>query len=579
ATDARQHVAALVATSAEVDWTANRARLERAATDGDAGAILAAMQRWPQQLRELAEEDALARWADASHGANQPSEARRWLAMARQLGTALARQQGEHMTQDAVAVIDRAWCLPLPAAAPLRAALSAGHRAYGAALAHLRDDDLEAAQRAFGRSRALFDRAGSPFVLWVDFHLALSAFRQSRFRQALPPLLALLARPESQRYPALRGRALWLLGLIRFIRGELTASAAVYGEGLACFRRLREGANEARLEALLADDLDHLGDLVGAWGMAVAALRDAAGSGAPLAAYAACEEVALMARDLGEPLVARRFQDEVVRSARQIGKPAAVAEALRGRARVLVVAGRPDLARSDLGEAMRQLAAVKDNRGRAGIEGDLLLAAGSLARQRDPASAVGPLSRALGFFRAAGDHLQLGLALADRALAYLALGSDRQAESDLRAALAEIERQRGRISGAESRIAYLDLQRSLYERMVSFQIRQRHRPDLAFDYSERARARSLLDWIATSPARAATPPSASTAPLTAAAVRRRLPAGTVVLELGVVEQRLFLWIVRRRDLHLLDTGASVAAVADLSKRLDSALGDHRDTDL
>jgi CHAT domain-containing protein len=575
AAEAREHLAAQAATAAEIDWGPNRAHLERAAANGNAGAILAALHRWPQQVRELAEEDALAGWADASRPSDQPPEARRWLAIARQLGAALGRQQGEHMTEEAVALIDRAWTLPLPAAAPLRAALSAGHRSYGAALTHLRDDDLEAAQRAFGRSRIFLDRAGSPFVLWADFHLALSAFRQSRFRQALPPLLALVARPESQRYPALRGRALWLLGLIRVIQGELTASMAAYSEALDCFRRLREDANQARLEALIADDLDFLGDAAEAWGMAAAALRDAARSGAPLAAYAACEGVAAMARDLGEPLVTRRFQDEVVRSARQIGKPAAVAEALRRRAPILAAAGHPDLARSDLEEAERQLVAVRDRRGRAGVEGDLLLAAGSLARERDPAAAVGPLSLALGFFRAAGDHEQLGRALAERARAYLALGNDRKTEGDFRAALAEIERQRRRISGAESRIGYLDQQRSVYERMVSFQIRQRHRPDLAFDYSERARARALLDWIAMSPAGASQPPADSTLPLTAEAVRCRLPAGTVVLELTVVEQRIFLWVVRRGDLHLLDTGASTAAATGLSRHLDVALRENR----
>lgn len=578
AAEAREHLTALTRKSEEPNWPNVHESLERAAAEGDARTVQAALQRWPQQIRELAEEDVLAAWANALRPgpAVNVQAASHWLTISRQLGAALAKGQGEHLVEDAVSTIDRV--SSLPTAAVVTARLSAGHRSYGAALALLREDDPGAARHAFSSARELLARADDPFALWADFYIGLCAFRQSQFQPALPLLEAVLAQPRAHRYPALRGRTLWLIGLIRAIQGELTASVSALREALALFGGLREVDNKARLEALITDDLDQLGDAEEAWNMAGSALRDATACHSPLAAYLAYEGIAVMAQGLGEPVVARRFQDEVVRSARLTGKAAVVAEALRGRARILAVGGRLDSARADLEEALMQLAAVKDRRSRAAVKGDLLLVAGSLDRQRDPARAVASLSRALSFFRAAGDHLQLSWALAERQLAYLAMGERRRAGDDLRGALAEIERQRERIAGTESRILFLDQKKMIFDRMVSFQLQQNQRPDLAFDYSERARARALLDWIVTSPETARLPAGCATPPLTAAMVQRRLPAGTAMLVLAEGGPRLLAWVVRRGDLHLVPSSTTVMIVSALTRRLESALRDNREAE-
>ncbi len=576
AAEEREHLAALTRQLPAADWPAAGASLEQAAATGDQRTVDATVARWPQQVRELGEEDILAAWAEALAG-GQTQAADRFLAIGRQLGAALARGSGEQMLQDAVAVIDGAARPPTARAA--LAALATGHRAYGAALLRLSRDDLEAARQALVQARASLARAGSPLLAWADFQLALCAFRQSDFRRAVPLLRAVPASPRSQRYPALRGRALWLLGLIDGIQGRLTPSLTEKRQALAIFHNLREVANEARLEAMIAGTLNQLDASAEAWHVAGAALRDAARCDVPLAAFAADEEVAEMARDLHQPALAGFFQDEVVRSAWRIGRPAVVAEALRGRARIFAAAGRADLARGDLEQAGAQLAAVRDRRGRAGVQGDLLLVAGAVGRPRDAAGAVVPLTRALAFFREAGDHAQLVDALAERALASQTLGDGAGAAADLRAALAEIERQRGRIAGTEERIGFLDQEKAVFDRMVALQLRQNHR-DLAFDYGERERARALLDWIVTSPP-GSTPrsPRRGAPPLTAAAIRSRLAPGTTLLVFAEVPPRLVAWVVRRHELSLIDTGITAAAAATATRQLQTALLEHRQAEL
>jgi CHAT domain-containing protein/tetratricopeptide (TPR) repeat protein len=579
--EAQKHLATLAVLPEANNWPRARTALESAAERADVPLVRAAVKRYPQQARELAQEDLLGAWPGPVRSAHSDHEKSRRLSIARQIGAGLASVQGEYMVEDSVATIDGAWRKPPPPASPtaLRTRLAAGHRAYGLAIALYRGHDFEAARAAFTRSHRALADAGSPLALWSQFDVGLCWYQQSHFRQALASLLPLLDDARLSRYPALRGRTLWVVGLIRGIQGELTRSLSTMSEALALFRGLKETANTAWLEAIITDNLDQLGATAEAWDSLAGALRDSAAAESPFAAFLTFEVAASLTRKAGYTEVAGLFENELVRSARQIGSPAAIAGALRGRAaRTFAVAGKPDLALADLREARQQLATLTDRRARQAVEGDILLVEGTLGRQREPARAAVALSGAVRFYREAGDHLQLGRALAERALAYQAVGDDRRTENDLIAAVGEIERQRGRISGNEDRIAYFDQKKSTFDRLIEFHLDRRHRPDLAFDSSERARARSLLDWIVTSPAGAQGRSGSAVKNVTAGMVQRMMPAGTSLIELCVLHDRLLAWVIRRGELHFAATAVKESTVATLVQHLDEALREQRRND-
>ncbi len=97
------------------------------------------------------------------------------------------------------------------------------------------------------------------------------------------------------------------------------------------------------------------------------------------------------------------------------------------------------------------------------------------------------------------------------------------------------------------------LRPSPFDLMITLLVEQ-GREDLALDYSERARARELLDLIADRDALTAF--EGSMQPLPAAAIRERLPAGRVIVEYVQLDDRLLLWEIRRRRcrFHVVEIG-------------------------
>ena len=139
------------------------------------------------------------------------------------------------------------------------------------------------------------------------------------------------------------------------------------------------------------------------------------------------------------------------------------------------------------------------------------IASGEAQLHSDPKAAEDSYRNALQLAERTGEREQQSAALAGLARAQQSQGHSHAAAVSIEAALKILETSRGNLGSRGLQVTYFATHRSWYELAVdlSMQLHWQHPREsyahLAFDYTERARARSLLDTLYTSGYTSATP--------------------------------------------------------------------------
>ncbi len=535
--------------------------------------LRAQVVRSPGSFREYAEGVLLGEWASAA-SAGRRQEAESALNAARAIGDALVAAHGEPMTAETVAQIDHA---RRDEPARLRF-LTAGLAAYRQGLDLANAGRFADALLVFRQAERALARGDSPFVGWIDFQIALCKYQNLDYPRASRQLTELLHRLPPGRYRALQGRSHLLAGLIDTIEGRHTAAIISYEAALSEFHRLHEGAMAAKASFLLAEAQASLGQRETAWRTLVPALREAEIRDRPDLRQTGYVIAAWMASSQGELDAAQQFHEEVVRSALALGQPYRVAGSLRSRASLLAALNRTAEARRSLDEAWVHWQQIPNPATRRSMEGDLRLIQGELAKVTAPRQALASFDRAVQLFRSTAYHFKLAQALFERASVLVSLGRSAEAEQDLALAIAECERQRERIDPQEQRISYFDQTRDILDAMVELQLEGRHRPATAFSYSERARARALLDWILAQPSGPMSPmPRELLRPGLAdpASLQYAIPTGTTVLAYWTLPRSLVIWVLQRDGFTAQPVSVDRPTVEELVQRLSGEIAQGR----
>lgn len=182
--------------------------------------------------------------------------------------------------------------------------------------------------------------AGSPFELWARFWLAVCDGQVFLYDSSLRQLDALLGE-QTERYPALRARTLWVTGLHNGISGRPAESLAAYRQAWEAFDHLGEQENRALVSNLLAEAHRNLGDLPGAWkyhGLAIDGLRSVSKAvrRRPLLAELG---VSLLADD--RPRLSIYVQEELLKGQEDSVAPGAQIGSLRRMAEAQHLQGNP----------------------------------------------------------------------------------------------------------------------------------------------------------------------------------------------------------------------------------------------
>ncbi len=339
-------------------------------------------------------------------------------------------------------------------------------------------------------------------------------------------------------------------GWIFYEKGYLDLSVNRFRHALATFETTRQPQNTATLHLLISNNLLLLGDP----SRAIADLYQALSLTPQILksrwVESALKVAAETAHSLEQLPTSVAFLDEAVGTATQEGKPAIVSEALVARALAYQeLANQPEALRN-LEAAEDWLNRIKDPPMHQLLEAQFLTARGEVLQQSEPKRAIDDLTTALEdrvLSDMKTDATPLYLA---RGRAYLAQGESDRAENDFQAGIRAFEQRRRSIPEEQLRISYFDKAREVFDDMIALQADVRHDPRRALEFSERARARELLDTLSSHSATSFPSPDVY-------AIRKRLPSGLKILYYVVLRDEILAWTISRDSVSFSQWGIRI----------------------
>ncbi len=519
--------------------------------------------RRPERLR--LQEELLGSWALAWLAGRQ-GDAAQALTDARALATALALASGDPFLRESVAAIDAA-----AAQADLTkiSALARGHRAYAEALTLEREERDTAALARFLTASRYLTRGGSPLAAAAEVEAATCELYLGRYRK----VLARLDRsPVTLAYLVLAGRHSWIQGLADLKLASFSDSLRSYRRSLSLFQAAHEMESVAALHFLIAENLRHLGQDETAWDERLLALETAQAVQAQLWFHDSLFDAAEAARQEDFPDVALLFQSEMIESPLHLTDPISKTESYLRRSRTYNQLGDMASARRDVERARHWVARIQPQERRGPLQADLDLAEAEILLPLQPAEAVGLLDRAISFSQKEEKYFRLPELYRERARAFLALGQDGLAESDLESGLAECERQRRKVLDSQLQISYFEQAQPVFNEMIEFQALRRGSADRAFAYAESSRSRNLLDTLDSGAVAAGS--HRASGPVAPSVVQSQLPVGVVLVEYVVLNGRSLAWVLARDRFKMIELPFGRRALAEKVEQLRRSISEH-----
>jgi len=278
----------------------------------------------------------------------------------------------------------------------------------------------------------------------------------------------------------------------------------------------------------------------------------------PLRRYLALYNASLFASSQDLFDAALLFQNAAIQEAISRGR-GPVVEALIERATIFSRKNDDTRAFEDLREAQTRLNALADGPLKRYHQAEIDVLAADLSQKAQIEPNIDGLQQAIRFFSTAEPVLvpRLNLALAR---AQLRNRHDDEAASAFEGGVRALEQQQAKIGDEAFKISYFDEAWSLFPEVIQFQVDIRHDVERAFDYSERSRARSLLDSS-----------MSMVQPMTLAAVERALPESVLLLYSVMLSDRVLVWTVTRGGHRLSEWHIARDEVVRLATRFHAAL--------
>lgn len=551
--EARAHLSAIAEREpAEERWARDRGRLVEAIDEGRLREARALVDRHRQPVREWIERELLTAWGAGVEEGDQAA-ARRELARARTAATVLAELGGDGMPADAVAAIDRS-------SGSTRRELARGHRLYGVGWKLHEEAQYGRAGEILRRALGSLDAGGSRFAAWPRLHLATETYFEPDLAAALADLLKQERTVDADRHPVLSGQIHWMLALVRGRYGPLAAALPDCETALERFARARDLESRTSMESMLGRAYGETGDLERAWEHHGRALADMN----RLRRLQSRENVLFNAistlRTEGSLLTAMAFSDQALDIARREGRPVGLTVTLRQRGELLADLGRTEAATRELDAAWETSGEIPEQGHRGLIQGELLIARGRTICSTRPEEAIDAFTRADSILVDTEHRHRRVEALRERARCLTSRSRISRAGADLRSAILEMERLRGRIGEPELRRFFLDQSRALMEEWVANRVAAgRGREALAT--VERLRAPLLLDALGSADV-PADPPALAAA----------LPEGVAVLETMVLDDGVAAWVLREGEVSFAAIPVPRAELERRVRGFEASLG-------
>jgi tetratricopeptide (TPR) repeat protein len=313
--------------------------------------------------------------------------------------------------------------------------LARGHQAYGSGFRSFMANEVDRMRPEFEASAEGLRRAGSPYLAWARFHIALADMYAARYEVARPELEVLRDQARQRPWLSLDARSSWILGLMLALEGRHSQASPYLRSGVEVAEAARDGENAAFLTMMVAEGEDQRGLLRAGWTDWRVALARSHLLRRPRTIHAFFMSAAVGCEDLGLLHAALAMHAELQARAPHAA-PADDAGSARERARLLIELGQLDSAAAELDVAEKVWSGLKDPSWRARLEPDLLATRGSLAlASGDLVAAQQALEGALVTYRNTGYDNAVDVTRSLLARARAEQGDTIGAEAELQASL------------------------------------------------------------------------------------------------------------------------------------------------
>lgn len=537
ADEARQHLDALVPERPFLEVL--DADYDRIGRDPAAAAAIYARDHFGARAKGVV--DVLGRWGDATLRGDE-REAARHLNVARQLGNVIA-SGGERTLQGGVAAIDRA--------GDRRAMLAGAHADFAKGMKAFQKSRPEEAEPLLRRAAAVFRQAGSPMAIPAQLWAANCVYVQGRRDEAEKEYDQILATTPAE-FPAYRGFMLWQLANCRNARGEWGAAITLFEESAALFESIGETGNVANVRRLLAAVYDRTGDADAAWKNRLASLSEPGIRANEIYERTVWSivEAAIVRRDWH---MASSFLTVYVDVVRRLENDVELANALLLRAVVRDRLDDPRGVREDFAEARLTASRVEDSSYQAMLR-VMEWRSVAMLRSTAPATADALLTRAIDYESTLGHPSTIPGLLLLRARARRRTENLAGALDDVERGIQQMERHRESLPAGAARWGAFHAAEELFEEAVDLaMIANDH--ESAFRFTEKARARSLLDSYGASPD----------------VNVRALAPQTVIVEYATLPASLVIFVADATGVHAVRAEVARDALADNAGAFTRAL--------
>jgi CHAT domain-containing protein/tetratricopeptide (TPR) repeat protein len=420
---------------------------------------------------------------------------------------------------------------------------------------------------------------------------ALSAFRVAdhyyyfkRFKKSLDKLKRLLSSVESREWSYDRARFLNVLALETSRLGQDSLAIKYFQQAVSLC-----GASpqlEAKIHQYMSVPYIQIGDIDGALERLRDSTRLILENAMPLENLAHnYSQIADIYSRRNRHDLALLYADQAINYSEQARAYAYAAEYSSFVAVEQARLGKSEESAASLKRAFDYLDSADHDLGRDVTEARMLTNAIEVA------SRSGDTQRALDYYDRAAELAKLdeGNALLTidllraRADAYLASGKNENARADLIRAVSEVERYRANIATSDQRSHFLDASHRVFDELISLDIGASDRLGEAFEWSERSRARALLEEISlttdVNEARGdshaaqniAETSAASVSPNSLADVRSDLPEDLMLLEYSVTNKGTYVFLITRSGFKLARSPATTEILDRLTSEYISGL--------
>lgn len=542
--------------SARNRWTELSAHLSKPGTL-PSQLVRQVVQDHPWESREHCERTLLFNAIQAARS-NDPEKFLAWLDAADQIARAYAESKHDDLLVDEIERLRAVF-----KSAGLRFEQEVGFVAqYFEGLERYDARDLDTAESLLRSAGEGLEKAGSPLALAASLYAEVSLYYRSSHGafEALEQLLA--ATPG--RYPELRGRILWMMGIVASSQNRFNEASQLYLEAAALVEETSGQDRSATLELLLADNFDRRGEAVRGWRHRSRALGRLAYQSDPQRRYGALIEAAQALGRNGKEQLALMFLQEAEANLADYPLAYARAEISLERSQNFLRLGQTEKARMHLAVAKEAIMAVADSAFRARLEVIGRLTEGMILLPDDA-------STALELFQSIEHSLsETGYRVQELPTLLAVAEAKRQTRDSggLRKTLAKavkvIEETRRDAREVVESVDSFRRAEAIFDQLILESVKLPDGLSEAFSWAERSRSQTALDfwWGST---------EHGGSRVTARELKDQLPRGEILIEFAVVGDAVLCWAFADGEAQMVRLDADRSRLEALADRFRAAL--------